>query len=84
MNTAHLSVESAPPIQIPFRFFLTAPLFGVLFALLLSWSGADLVESRWSPQLIGALHLLNIGVLMMMVSGVLFQMLPVVGGIQFP
>lgn len=84
INTAHLSVESAPPIQIPYRFLLTAPLFGVLFSLLLLFEGGEMVASRWSPQLIGSLHLLNIGVLMMVVSGVLFQMLPVVGGVQFP
>ena len=84
INTAHLSVESAPPIQVPFRFFLTAPLFGVLFSLLLMFQGETLLAGRWNPLLIGSLHLLNIGILMMMVSGVLFQMLPVVGGIQFP
>ena len=33
INSANLTVENAPPIEIPFRFFLTAPLFGVLFAL---------------------------------------------------
>ncbi len=84
INTAHLSVESAPPLQIPFRFMLTAPLFGGLFALLLILHGEGLVVNRWNPLWIGALHLINIGLLLMLVSGVLFQMLPVVGGVQFP
>lgn len=84
INSANLTVENAPPLEIPFRFFLTAPLFGILFALMLFLGGADWVESRWHPQLIGSLHLINIGVLMMVVTGVLFQILPVVGGVQFP
>lgn len=85
INTAHLSVESAPPLEVPFRFFLTAPLFGALFASILTLQGEGLfVAGRWYPLLIGALHLINLGVLVMVVSGVLFQMLPVVGGVQFP
>ncbi len=84
INTAHLSVEDAPPIGVPFRFFLTMPLFGMLFSLILLWFGLEETAGRWSPQVIGSLHLLNIGVLMMAVTGVLFQMLPVIGGIQLP
>ncbi len=85
INTAHLSVESAPPLAVPFRFFLTAPLFGILFAVVLTLQGEELIAGgRWHPLLIGALHLINLGVLVMIVGGVLFQMLPVVGGIQFP
>lgn len=84
INTAHLSVETAPPISIPFRFLVTAPLFGVLFAVVVILQGESLWVSRWNPQLIGALHLINIGFLMMTISGVLFQMLPVIGGLQFP
>ncbi len=34
--------------------------------------------------MIGVLHLINIGLLMMIVTGVLFQILPVIGGIHFP
>ena len=84
INSANLTVENAPPLEIPFRFFLTAPLFGVLFALMLFINSPEWLGSRWHPQLIGSLHLINIGVLMMVVTGVLFQILPVVGGVQFP
>ena len=35
---ALLSYDQSPPIAAPFRFFLTAPLFGVLAGLLLIWS----------------------------------------------
>ncbi|MBT3347339.1 MAG: hypothetical protein HOM84_08050 [Thiotrichales bacterium] len=84
ISTASLSVESAPPILTPFRFFLTAPIFGVLFSLSLLLFGPELFSSRWNPSLIGTLHLVNIGVLFISVVGVLFQILPVVGGVQIP
>ena len=84
MNTAHLSIDYTPPIEVPYRFFLTAPVFGGLFSLLLMFAGETLLESRWSLTMIGALHLLTIGVLLMVVIGVLFQLLPVVGGVQIP
>ncbi len=84
ISTAHISVENAPPIQEPFRFILTAPLFGALFSLVFLFYGPELISNRWNPELIGTLHLINIGVLMMITTGVLFQTLPVIGGIQFP
>lgn len=84
INTANISVENAPPIHIPFRFILTAPLFGLFFSLLLLFSGPELISNRWNPEMIGALHLVNIGLLMMIVIGVLFQILPVIGGVLFP
>ncbi|HIJ35645.1 MAG TPA: hypothetical protein HPP65_14725, partial [Gammaproteobacteria bacterium] len=69
MNTAHLSIDYTPPIEVPYRFFLTAPVFGGLFSLLLMFAGETLLESRWSLTMIGALHLLTIGVLLMVVIG---------------
>ncbi len=84
LATADVSVENSPRITIPFRFILTAPLFGMLFSIIFLLYGPGLIGSRWDPALIGTLHLINIGVLMMIVTGVLFQVLPVVGGVQFP
>src|SRR5487761_2332052 len=34
-----LSFEQAPPISVPYRFFLTAPLFGAVAGLVLAWFG---------------------------------------------
>ena len=34
---ASLSLDQAPPIGVPLRFFITAPLFAVAAALLLLW-----------------------------------------------
>jgi len=84
LNTANLSLEQAPPISIPLRFFLTAPLFGIAAALLLIWYGPELMTSRWSPQVLALTHLLTLGFLAMVMSGALLQMLPVLAGISVP
>lgn len=36
---ALLSYDQSPPMAAPFRFFLTAPFFGVLAGALLLWQG---------------------------------------------
>ncbi len=80
MSYPGLALEQAPPVGAPFRFFLTAPLFGLLAALLLFWGGPELVASRWTPGMLALTHLLTLGVLAMVMSGALLQMLPVVAG----
>ena len=49
MMTAGLSLEQAPPFNVPLRFFLTAPPFLLLASGLLLWQGPDLFASRWLP-----------------------------------
>jgi hypothetical protein len=44
MDTGGLSLDQAPPIDIPARFFLTAPLFAIAAGLLLAWQG----PTSWS------------------------------------
>lgn len=77
---AGLSLDQAPPIHVPLRFFLTAPLFAVAAAMLLLWQGPELFASRWSPALLGATHLLTLGHMALMMMGAMLQMLPVVAG----
>jgi hypothetical protein len=84
LNTANLSLEQAPPISIPLRFFLTAPLFGVAAALLLLWYGPEVMSSRWSPQVLALTHLLTLGFLALVMCGALLQMLPVLAGVSVP
>ncbi len=84
LGTENLSLDQAPPISIPMRFFLTAPLFGVAAALLLIWHGPDLLVSRWAPQTLALTHLLTIGFLGLIMCGALLQMLPVLAGIAVP
>jgi hypothetical protein len=76
-----LSFDQAPPISVPYRFFLAAPVFGVAAGILLLWSGGDALASRWTPQALALTHLLALGFMLQAMSGALFQFIPVaVGG----
>ncbi len=75
-----LSFSQAPPILVPFRFFLSAPLFGLLAALLALWYGPSLMDSRWQPSVLALTHLMTLGFLGMAMVGAMMQMLPVVAG----
>lgn len=77
---ASLSFSQAPPILVPFRFFLSAPLFGLLAALLALWCGSSLMDSRWQPSVLALTHLMTLGFLGMAMVGAMMQMLPVVAG----
>lgn len=79
-----LSMDQAPPIDAPFRFFLTAPFFLVGIAVLLLHAGAQVWVSRWSGTLLAVTHLLTLGFLSMTMAGALLQMLPVVVGSPVP
>ena len=57
---ALLSFEQSPPISAPLRFFLTAPLFGMLAGALLLWGGPDLLASRWTPGALALTHLITV------------------------
>ena len=46
---AALSFDQAPPISVPFRFFLTAPLFGIAAGLALLFGDGNALASRWEP-----------------------------------
>lgn len=75
---ASLALDQAPPIGVPLRFFLTAPLFALMAALLLLWQGPSLFSSRWNPALLGLTHLLTLGFIGLTMLGAVLQMLPVV------
>lgn len=77
---ADLSFDQAPPISVPFRFFLTAPWFGVAAGLLLFWQGGDLLASRWMPGALAFTHLLVLGFMLQAMTGALFQFVPVAAG----
>lgn len=77
---AGLSFDQAPPLLVPFRFFLSAPLFGAAAAVLLLWQGPDMLDSRWQPAALAATHLITLGFLGLTMLGALMQMLPVVAG----
>lgn len=76
----NLSFEQAPPMSVPFRFFLAAPWFGVLAGLLLAWDGPQALASRWTPEALGLTHLLVAGFMLQAMTGALFQFIPVATG----
>ena len=82
--TAGLSLEQAPPIDLPLRFFLTAPLFAIAAAWLLFDQTEAILATRWSPAALAATHLLTVGFLGQVMAGALLQMLPVVAGAPVP
>ena len=77
---ALFSYDQAPPIGAPFRFFLTAPLFGILAGLLVLWGGADALASRWTPAVLALTHLIAVGFMLQVMLGAMIQILPVVAG----
>jgi hypothetical protein len=78
-----LSQDQAPPISVPFRFFLTAPIFGVLISLVLFFYPLDIVFNQYSPITIGLIHLFTLGVLVQIIFGAIMQMIPVLAGVVF-
>ncbi|MDE2088616.1 MAG: hypothetical protein KGJ12_01200 [Gammaproteobacteria bacterium] len=80
MNYTALSLEQAPPLSVPLRFFLTAPLFGLAAALVLLWFGPAALTNRWSPVTLALTHLITLGFLTMTMFGAMLQLLPVLAG----
>lgn len=84
MNYAGLSLDQTPPLSVPLRFFLTAPLFGIAAALLLLWAGPAALASRWTAPVLAAAHLMTLGFLTMVMFGAMLQLLPVLAGSPVP
>lgn len=78
MIGADLSLDQAPPISVPFRFFLTAPLFGLLSGLFILISPPEAFASRWSIGSLAITHLMILGFLVLTMMGAVFQILPVI------
>jgi len=75
-----LSFEQAPPISVPYRFFLTAPLFGAFAGLVLVLLGPDTLQSRWSPGALAMTHLIVVDFMLQAMCGSLLQFVAVVAG----
>ncbi len=78
-----LAFEQAPPLSLPLRFFLTAPLFLLGAAALILFT-PDALASRRMPAAYALTHALTLGFLAMSMIGALMQMLPVVAGSPMP
>ena len=84
MELNGLSIDQAPPISAPLRFYLTAPLFAIFAGFLIFFSDASILMSRYSLDSIVITHALTIGFLAFIMLGSLMQMLPVLAGVQIP
>lgn len=83
MNLTGLSLDNIPPVETPLKFFLVAPVFGVLAGILLI-GYPELLTNRWLPATLAFTHLLTLGVGTMVMLGALFQVLPVVSNRAVP
>jgi hypothetical protein len=79
-----LSFEQTPPLSVPLRFFLSAPLFSLAAALVLLWHGDAGLSSRWNPATLALTHLLTLGFLGLCMIGATLQILPVIAGVEVP
>lgn len=79
MNISGLSFNALPPIDIPFRYFLTAPLFVIACAIYLFFYGDWVWISRWHPSTMLLTHGFTLGFITMVMMGAIIQLLPVVG-----
>ncbi|MDD2652811.1 MAG: hypothetical protein PHX44_07160 [Sulfurimonas sp.] len=82
MDFDGLSVDQAPPITAPLRFFATAPIFAILAGFFIFFSDAAALSSRFAPQAIAVTHAITIGFFCFVMFGALVQMLPVLAGVK--
>ena len=75
-----LSLDQAPPISVPFRFFLSAPLFGVLMSFVIFFTPFNEISNQYAHFAIGLVHLFTLGILSMIIFGAMQQMMPVLAG----
>jgi len=84
MKPIPLNTEQAPPISVPLRFFIAAPLFLLLAALMLVSGADDPFADMHSPALLAATHCITLGFMAMIMLGAMQQILPVVIGSPMP
>ena len=81
---ADLSLQQAPPFSVPARFLVSAPIFGLIAALILLWHGPEMISHRWTPEILAVTHFLTLGFIAMSMLGALLQLLPVLMGMVIP
>lgn len=84
MNYTALSLSQTPPLSVPLRFFLTAPLFLAVAAIVLMVQGDALVAGRWTTTVLALTHLITLGFLGVVMVGAVQQLLPVLIGTPVP
>ena len=81
MSYTALSLAQTPPLSVPLRYFLTAPLFLLLAGLLLLIEGPEALSSRWTPAMLALTHLVVLGFIAMVMFGAMQQLLAVLIGV---
>lgn len=84
MKTSNLSLDQAPPEDIPFRFLITGPAFGLLAGLLLAVYGDKMFITTWSLDTVALTHTITLGWLTLVMIGAFYQMVPVLVGGHVP
>jgi len=84
MKTSNLSLDQAPPEDIPFRYLVTGPFFGAAAGILLAIYGYRMYVTNWSLDTVALTHLLTLGWLTMIMMGAFYQMVPVLVGGHVP
>lgn len=73
-----LSLEQAPPLAVPFSFYIAASLMGIGSAAVAGYLPE--LSDRWHPLMMILAHAFLLGFVGLVMIGSLFQMLPVVAG----
>lgn len=79
-----LRPEQGPPLSVPASFFLTAPLALGAAGVLLLVRGADGGGTMWGATNVAVVHFGTVGLLLFVMLGALYQLLPVVAGAVVP
>ncbi len=79
---AKLALDQAPPPNLPRRFLLTSPLWGMVAGAMLLADGDTTVLSRWAPTTLALVHAFTLGVLGNAMFGSLLQFLPAAAGVR--
>ncbi len=77
---AQLSTRQSPPLAVPMRFLLTAPLFLAMVGLVMLLAPAQFA-TRWNPAVLAAAHLWVLGFMLMVMVGAIQQLVPVLIGV---
>ncbi|MEO5352384.1 MAG: hypothetical protein H7835_04130 [Magnetococcus sp. XQGC-1] len=79
-----LHIDQAPPLNIPFRFFATAPFFLILCGAVLAKEGQSLFLTPLLAETVAMVHLITLGWIATTMFGAMYQMIPVLGGGPVP
>ncbi|MBF0379534.1 MAG: hypothetical protein HQL69_00855 [Magnetococcales bacterium] len=83
-STGGLSIDQAPPLHLPVRFFATAPLFMLFAGLTSIYFAEDLLLTPLMPETVAFAHLAVLGWVLMIMFGAMYQMIPVLAGLPVP